>query len=173
MDDFLGSVRARAEIILGDRKKGICAVRQKQPFQFALLLTLLVASAGGCNSFGNSRLVKELQSENDRLLAEFRAQRNRSEELEKANRLQAERLAESEKLLARMTQGTNPGRLSSLPQSWQSPSPLSNTPGQPFSATSDNIPSLGNNGAFSPNRGSSAQPDSSSLRWLPRAPGAR
>lgn len=77
----------------------------------ALILTL-----SGCNSFGNSRLVKELQSENERLLGEFRGQRDRATELEKANRQQAERLAESEKLLARLSQGTSAGRLSSLPQ---------------------------------------------------------
>ena len=70
----------------------------------------------GCNSFGNSRLVKELQSENDRLLSEFRGQRDRAAELEKANHLQAARLAESEKLLARLSQGGGAGRLSSLPQ---------------------------------------------------------
>lgn len=153
-------------------------MRQKQPFQFILPLTLLVASVGGCNSFGNSRLVKELQSENDRLLAEFRAQRNRSEELEKANRLQAERLAESEKLLARMTQGTNAGRLSSLPQSslppsTLPPSTLANPSGLPYSATPESIPSLGSNSLPTSLPSGNTQPDSSGLRWLPRAAAAR
>ncbi len=82
-----------------------------------LLLTAVLAPATGCNSFGNSRLVKELQSENDRLLSEFRGQRDRASELEKANQLQAARLAESEKLLARLSQGSGAERLSSLPQS--------------------------------------------------------
>lgn len=78
---------------------------------------MVLGSLSGCNSFGNSRLVKELQSENDRLLSEFRAQRDRASELEKANQLQAARLAESEKLLARLSQGSGAGRLSSLPHS--------------------------------------------------------
>lgn len=102
-------------------------MRQQQPFQLKfrpayVLATLACAcltlgSLSGCNSFGNSRLVKELQSENDRLLSEFRAQRDRASELEKANQLQAARLAESEKLLARLSQGSGAGRLSSLPHS--------------------------------------------------------
>lgn len=135
---------------------------QRRAGVHSLALLLLVICPAGCNSFGNSRLVKELQSENERLLAEFRAQRNRSEELEKTNRLQAERLAESEKLLARMTQGTNSGRLSSLPQ----PSAMANPLLPLFSPASDNIPSL-------PNQGNTGRTDPSGLRWLPRADAAR
>lgn len=85
-------------------------------WSWATIGIAMILALSGCNSFGNSRLVKELQTENERLLGEFRGQRDRALELEKANRQQAERLAESEKLLARLSQGTSAGRLSSLPQ---------------------------------------------------------
>lgn len=121
----------------------------------------LVANCG-CNSFGNSRLVKELQSENDRLLAEFRAQRDRSEELEKANRLQAERLAESEKLLARLSQSTGAGRLSSLQANFGQSTLNDSQTGGGLKANATPSPSSGLSGAGT---NSSA---ASELRWQPR-----
>ncbi len=82
--------------------------------RLALVLACLSASLG-CNSFGNGKLVKQLQLENERLLGEFRAERQRREESERLNSTLEARLSESEKLLARQTQGTIPNRLSSLP----------------------------------------------------------
>jgi hypothetical protein len=158
-------------------------VSQRQPFhsssqkwvityQVLCGLALLVAFSG-CNSFGNTRLVKELQSENERLLSEFRAQRDRASELEKANQLQAERLAESEKLLARLSQGGGAGRLSSLPFSdlsgtgvgGNSTNPSSQLPGagSPVGVFSGSPGTAGSAGA---NPGSAnPTPD---LRWQPR-----
>ncbi len=149
-------------------------MRQRQPFHAALRsqsvangyrflqlacgLALLVL-VSGCNSFGNSRLVKELQTENERLLTEFRGQRDRASELEKANRLQAERLAESEKLLARMSQGAGTtGRLSSLPQA---ANPSVGEGGIP----SGNMP-VGASGGSLASPPTSAVPGD--LRWQPR-----
>ena len=125
-------------------------------------LTILCASLigiAGCNSFGNSRLVKELQSENDRLLSEFRAQRDRAAELEKTNQLQASRLAESEKLLARLSQGGGAGRLSSLPHGGLT-SPAVNSPGLGSVNSNLTAPSA------SPPPGSAGE-----LRWQPRPHG--
>lgn len=120
-------------------------------------LTALLLPAWGCNSFGNSRLVKELQSENERLLAEFRAQRDRASELEKANRLQAERLAESEKLLARLSQGGGSSRLSSLPGAG----------GPPLGGPT--VPNAGNLPGGMPTSAANDQPPATGeLRWLPR-----
>ncbi len=147
-------------------------MRRRQPIQFAptarpcapgtRLVRVLVVMAclfalSGCNSFGNARLVKELQSENERLLTEFRGQRDRATELEKANRLQADRLAESEKLLARLSQGSGAGRLSSLPQASLPTAGLGGLP--PGRAT--NLP--GNSNPLPP-----AQSPPSELRWQPR-----
>ena len=78
------------------------------------LVVLPLIAAGGCSSFGNGKLVKELQRDNDRLLTEFRAERGRREEAEKRARLLENRLAESEKLLARQSQSYSPSRISSL-----------------------------------------------------------
>lgn len=133
-----------------------------------LLLAIwgLMFCFSGCNSFGNARLVKELQSENERLLAEFRAQRDRTEELEKSNRLQAERLAESEKLLARMTQGSGAGRLSSIPPSMSQP---------PSFGGGANLGGAPNPPSFStglPGDAASA-PATDGLRWHPRVGPAR
>ncbi len=134
----------------------------------ALLLTL-----SGCNSFGNSRLVKELQSENERLLSEFRGQRDRAAELEKANRQQAERLAESEKLLARLSQGTSAGRLSSLPQT-SIPAIGSSGPIGPSGTSGSLGANLSGNSLTSPpmpSANSLTAPTTSSpgeLRWQPR-----
>ncbi len=146
-------------------------MRQLQPFPVTPRPTNLVAalacaclvlgSMSGCNSFGNSRLVKELQSENDRLLSEFRAQRDRASELEKANQLQAARLAESEKLLARLSQGGGTGRLSSLPHSG-----LTSSGSYPASGYPASSGSAGKAPASPP---ALAQPGE--LRWQPRARG--
>jgi len=158
-------------------------VRQRQPFHRssrgwertygALCGLALLVVFSGCNSFGNTRLVKELQSENERLLSEFRAQRDRASELEKANRLQAERLAESEKLLARLSQGGGAGRLSSLPFSDLSGTGVAGNSG----SASSQLPGTGTSpGFFS---GSSATPGNAGanpgsanpapdLRWQPR-----
>lgn len=146
-------------------------MHRRQPSQFARLLRPQAASwrlllgacglallsvIGGCNSLGNSRLVKELQTENERLLSEFRGQRDRAAELEKANQLQAERLAESEKLLARLSQGIGSGRLSSLPPAAGGSSPASlpanTSAGSPNAALPPSTP------------GTSAD----ELRWQPR-----
>lgn len=117
----------------------------------------LLSVVGGCNSLGSSRLVKELQTENERLLSEFRGQRDRAAELEKANQLQAERLAESEKLLARLSQGVGTGRLSSLPPAGPSGSPAAGLP--------VNTPAGLPNNAIAPTTpGTSAD----ELRWQPR-----
>ena len=77
----------------------------------------LIASSVGCNSFGNGKLVQQLQNENERLLTEFRAERSRREEFERQNKTLEARLSESEKLLARQTQGPASSRVSSLPPS--------------------------------------------------------
>lgn len=69
----------------------------------------------GCNSFGNGKLIRQLQNENDRLLSEFRAERNRREEAEQAKFELEDRLAESEKLLAQQAESGSSQRLSSLP----------------------------------------------------------
>jgi hypothetical protein len=122
-------------------------------------MCLCAAMAGltGCNSFGNSRLVKELQSENDRLLSEFRSQRDRAAELEKTNQVQAARLAESEKLLARLSQGSGAGRLSSLPHVGLT-TPATGMPALGVAGSSLTAPAA---------HPSSAAPGE--LRWQPRA----
>ncbi|MCC7334983.1 MAG: hypothetical protein IT422_07800 [Pirellulaceae bacterium] len=128
-------------------------------FRLVASICLCVAFSGlaGCNSFGNSRLVKELQSENDRLLSEFRSQRDRAAELEKTNQVQAARLAESEKLLARLSQGSGAGRLSSLPHVG-------------LTTPATGVPALG--AAGSSLTAPAAHPSSAApgeLRWQPRA----
>ncbi|MEZ6133665.1 MAG: hypothetical protein R3C53_02025 [Pirellulaceae bacterium] len=85
------------------------------------LLIVLLLPTVGCNSFGNAKLVQQLQNENERLLTEFRAERQRREESEKLNSTLEARLSESEKLLARQTLGATPNRLSSLPAPGGSP----------------------------------------------------
>ena len=138
------------------------AFQLRPPLYRLFALIFLCAAMGvlaGCNSFGNSRLVKELQSENDRLLSEFRGQRDRAVELEKANHLQAARLAESEKLLARLSQGGGAGRLSSLPHVGLS-TPATNSPAVGPAGSSLTAPST-----LPP----SAAPGE--LRWQPRAHG--
>jgi hypothetical protein len=116
----------------------------------------------GCNSFGNGKLVKELERENERLLAEFRAQRDRNAELEASNRLQAERLAESEKLLARLTQETPGGRLSSLPtypnQVDRGRASGAGNAGLPYESTANGTPV----GPFADS------PNAAGLKWQPR-----
>lgn len=79
----------------------------------------LLTTALGCNSFGNGKLAKQLQSENDQLVREFRAQRDRNAELTRANQLLEDRIAETEKQLARNFQADNGrlSRLNSLPSS--------------------------------------------------------
>ena len=154
---------------MGNRRKGIDAVHRPQPPQFAPLPRpravgwrllcgacglALLGVASGCNSLGNSRLVKELQTENERLLSEFRGQRDRAAELEKANRLQAERLAESEKMLARLTQGVGSGRLSSLP-----PASSSGAAAGSLMNSTANLPSASPAGSGT---------SSDELRWQPR-----
>ncbi|MCA9183613.1 MAG: hypothetical protein KDA51_19260 [Planctomycetales bacterium] len=133
-------------------------VRRKL-FRLAASICMCAATAGltGCNSFGNSRLVKELQSENDRLLSEFRSQRDRAAELEKTNQMQAARLAESEKLLARLSQGSGAGRLSSLPHVGLT-TPATGKPA---------IGTAGSNLTVPATLPSSAVPGE--LRWQPRA----
>ncbi len=90
------------------------AQRPTPAFAAALLALLAGLPAMGCNSFGNGKLVQQLQHENERLLTEFRAERKRREEVESANRSLEARLSESEKLLARQTPGGIPNRLSSM-----------------------------------------------------------
>ncbi len=160
---FPSNVARRSVVgVTESRVLNASATRWRQPlFRSLVSIGLLTAICGltGCNSFGNSRLVKELQSENDRLLSEFRGQRDRAAELEKANQLQAARLAESEKLLARLSQGGGAGRLSSLPQVGLS-TPASSLPA--FGSTGSNLTAPS---AFP----SSAAPGE--LRWQPRARG--
>lgn len=117
---------------------------------------LLLGLLSGCNSFGNARLVKELQAENERLLSEFRAQRDRASELEKANQLQAQRLAESEKLLARLSQTGGAGRISSLPPFGIPPTTGSNPVGGN---------SAESNGTLG---GAASGAEGTELRWQPR-----
>lgn len=117
---------------------------------------LLLGGLGGCNSFGNARLVKELQAENERLLSEFRAQRDRASELEKANQLQAQRLAESEKLLARLSQSGGAGRISSLP-------PFGIPPTTGSSPVHSNPAASGG-----PLGGAAVGTEGTELRWQPR-----
>ncbi len=132
-------------------------------------LTVLLLAGSGCNSFGNSRLVKELQSENDRLLAEFRAQRTRSEELEKSNQLQAQRLAESEKLLARLSQGGGPGRVSSLPTNLPSSTSQFGFGSSPAgSSPTGSFPSGSSSAGESAGAYENSLADPSSLKWQPR-----
>jgi hypothetical protein len=127
----------------------------------------MLVALSGCNSFGNARLVKELQSENERLLSEFRAQRDRAGELEKANQLQAERLAESEKLLARLSQGGGAGRLSSLPFSDLSGAGVGGSPNQ---APGGPFNRLGPAAGAAGTAGSTPSPaaPAADLRWQPR-----
>ncbi len=142
-------------------------MRQQQPFQMKprpaslvatlACLCLALGSLSGCNSFGNSRLVKELQSENDRLLSEFRSQRDRASELEKANQLQAARLAESEKLLARLSQGGGSGRLSSLPHTGLT--------------SSGSYPAVAGSAGSTPPASPPSLAQPGELRWQPRARG--
>jgi hypothetical protein len=129
------------------------------------VLLLGLSASVGCSSFGNARLVKELQSENERLLAEFRAQRDRAEELEKANRLQAARLDESEKLLARLSQSSSgTGRLSSLPPSFGSNGFNTGSLGRQTGASG-----LPPNAGFPSRQDAAGQIDAESgLRWQPR-----
>lgn len=81
----------------------------------AVLCGLFLLPTCGCNTFGNGKLVQELQNENTRLLAEFRAERDRREQADQALETARGRLAESEKLLALQNQLAPTGRLSRLP----------------------------------------------------------
>ena len=103
----------------------------------ALVVCATLVGSSGCSAFGlgNTKLVQELQSENDRLLAEFRAERNRREQTEKTLQIVENRLAESEKLLARQySPSTN--RLSQLPAlgTGNSVGPQSSSNRTPFSS---------------------------------------
>ncbi len=78
-----------------------------------LVLAFLLALTG-CGTFGSSKVVQQLQNENERLVAEFRAQRDQNVQLsQRLNDAQA-RLAESEKMLARLTPLSPGQRLSRL-----------------------------------------------------------
>jgi hypothetical protein len=61
----------------------------------------LMVTAAGCNSLGNAKIVKQLQTDNERLLSEFRAEKARRERAEQRVASVELKLAESEKLLAR------------------------------------------------------------------------
>ncbi len=74
----------------------------------------LMSVVAGCGTFGNSKVVQQLQNENDRLLAEFRAQRDQNLQLTQRLSDAQTRLAESEKMLARLSPLSPSQRLSRL-----------------------------------------------------------
>ena len=92
-------------------------------WQLTLAFALL-ALGSGCNSFGNGKLVQQLQLENERLLSEFRAEKARREQAEQKMASVELKLAESEKLLARQYQaGQFVPHLSSRPTGAPLPTP--------------------------------------------------
>ena len=113
-----------------------------------VLMGLFLFSLTGCNTFGNSKLVKQLRQENERLLVEYRAQRDRSQELQRQNSILEERVAETEKQLA-LSYQQGQGRLSRR---------NSFAPSQYGSG----------NSPFSQSNPPTSAPDQSGLRWEPR-----
>ena len=122
------------------------------------LLTVLLPLSG-CNTFGNGKIVKQLQGENERLLSEFRAERKRREDAERKASLAENRLAEAEKYLARQLQSPS-GRLSS-----RSKSDLPN--GNTGFVDGFGSQSTGFGGQNTP-ADSSPQADASGFRWQRR-----
>ncbi|MCA9192877.1 MAG: hypothetical protein KDB03_13970 [Planctomycetales bacterium] len=89
-------------------------------------VSLGLALLSGCSSFGQGKMLKQLQTENERLLSEFRQQRDQLGVLKQQNQLLASRLEESEKLLARQATTESGDRLSRLnnPPYYSSPGGL-------------------------------------------------
>lgn len=82
-----------------------------------LIVAALAVALPGCNAFGLRSQLQQLEAENNRLISEFRAERQRREAAERTAQQLEVKLAESEKLLARQSQQSAGGRLSSLPGS--------------------------------------------------------
>ncbi len=74
--------------------------RLQRPIMGTLCLVLL-AGLTGCGTLGNSKLVKQLQIENERLLSEYRVQRDELARTSQQLASTRQKLAESEKMLAR------------------------------------------------------------------------
>ncbi len=88
--------------------------KKNQAIYGCLVAIAAITLLPGCNAFGLRKQLQQLETENGRLLSEFRAERQRRETAERTAQQLEIRLAESEKLLARQTQDSSPGRLSSL-----------------------------------------------------------
>ncbi len=127
----------------------------------ALVYLVLCSPITGCNSFGNGKLVQQLQHENERLLTEFRAEKARREEFERQNKTLEARLSESEKLLARQSGASS--RLSSLPSAVGLP------PLKPFdSANKGNSNQQDLGGGSDGNATIGVGPDGDGFRWQRR-----
>lgn len=142
------SNQSKSTLLLGyTRTVGLCCLSA-----FAPLL------ATGCSTFGNNKLVKQLQNENDRLLTEFRAERKKREEAERTSYELESRLAESEKLLAQQAGPGGTPRLSSLNNTGFSSGVNDGYgAGNSFGGQSSAGSSVGNSGVESP-----------AFQWLPR-----
>jgi hypothetical protein len=109
----------------------VVAAKHQSIGKWLLIAGILAWTQPGCNTFGLRGQLQQLEVENNRLLSEFRAERQRREAAERNAQELETRLAESEKLLARQSQQSLGGRLSSLPGSLGrlEPPPTSGEPG--------------------------------------------